>query len=123
MTVYGIVIASHVAEIAEGTKKLVEQVASNVPVTIAGGLPDGGIGTSIETIQSAIENNPADEILAFYDIGSAKMNLEVCCELVDKKVQIFDCPIVEGTYSAAALAEVGVSIDEIQKQLQALVIK
>lgn len=120
---YGIVIVSHVVAIAEGTKQLIEQVASHVPVTIAGGLEDRSVGTSIEKIQQALVANPAAEILAFYDLGSAKMNLEICAELVDKPVHLFDVPVVEGTYSAAVLAEVGVSLEDISKQLQTLIIK
>jgi dihydroxyacetone kinase DhaKLM complex PTS-EIIA-like component DhaM len=38
------------------------------------------------------------------------MNLEVCCELINKKIKVFDCPIVEGAYSAAALIEANVSM-------------
>ncbi|MCC3236257.1 PTS mannose family transporter subunit IIA, partial [Pediococcus acidilactici] len=35
---YGIVIVSHVAEIAQGVQRLIKQVAQDVPVTTAGGL-------------------------------------------------------------------------------------
>lgn len=123
MNQYGIVIISHVSSIAEGIKRLIEQVASNVPVTVAGGIENDDIGTSIEKIRKAIEENSAKELLAFYDLGSAKMNLEVCSELTDKKIRIFDVPFVEGTYSAAALVEVGVSIEEISEQLGSMIIK
>lgn len=123
MSKYGILVVSHVSEIAEGTKRLLEQVAKNVNVTIAGGIESNGIGTSIETIQLAIENNSSSELLAFYDLGSAKMNLELCIELTDKKVHMFDVPIVEGAYTAAALAEVEVSIQEISEQLKSMKIK
>lgn len=123
MSQYGILIVSHVSAIAEGTKRLIEQVANNVPVTIAGGLEADGVGTSIETIQAAIEENSGNELLAFYDLGSAKMNLELCSELMDKQIHLFNAPIVEGTYSAAALVEVGVSLEEISKQLHEMSVK
>ncbi|MBC2269941.1 PTS-dependent dihydroxyacetone kinase phosphotransferase subunit DhaM [Listeria welshimeri] len=123
MSQYGIVIVSHVPEIASGIKRLIEQVASNVCVTIAGGTEDNDIGTSIEKINHAMEANSASELLAFYDLGSAKMNLELCSELTEKEIHLFNVPIVEGSYSAAALAEVGVSIEEISKQLQDIIIK
>lgn len=123
MSQYGILIVSHVSAIAEGTKRLIEQVASSVPVTIAGGIEADGVGTSIEIIQEAIEKNSANELLAFYDLGSAKMNLELCSELMDKQIHLFNAPIVEGTYSAAALVEVGMSFEEISKQLNDMRIK
>ncbi len=122
MSQYGIVIVSHVRLIAEGTKELIAQIAKKVSVTITGGVGDV-VGTNVEDVQKAIEENPADEILAFYDLGSSKMNLEVCADLTDKTVHVFDVPIVEGAYSAAALAEVGTPIKEISKQLGEIVIK
>ncbi len=72
----GITIVSHVPEIAEGLPKLLKQVAGDVSITTAGGTNDGDIGTSMEKIMQAFDDNEADNILAFYDLGSAKMNLE-----------------------------------------------
>lgn len=123
MNQYGIVIVSHVAEIAEGIKRLLRDIANNVPITIAAGLEKEGIGTDLEKIREAVDANSANQLLAFYDLGSAKMNLELCAELTDKNIQIFHVPLIEGAYSAAALAEVGVSIEEITEQLQAMQIK
>ncbi|MBS7576077.1 MULTISPECIES: dihydroxyacetone kinase phosphoryl donor subunit DhaM [unclassified Enterococcus] len=123
MSQYGILIVSHVFEIAEGAKRLIEQVAAHVSVSTAGGLEDGSVGTSLERIQEAIDQNTSDTILAFYDLGSAKMNLEICSEMTDKKVYLFNAPIIEGAYSAAALAEVDVPISDICAQLQELEIK
>ena len=82
----GVVLVSHTKEIPEGLKRLIGEVAKDVPITTAGGLEDGGIGTSMERISQAIEENTADELLAFYDLGSAKMNLEMAIEMTDKKV-------------------------------------
>ena len=78
---YGILVVSHVPEIAAGLPKLLKQAAADVPITFAGGTDDGDIGTSMEKISQAIAENSADEILAFYDLGSAKMNLDMAGEL------------------------------------------
>ncbi len=43
----GVVLVSHTKEIPEGLKRLIGEVAKDVPITTAGGLEDGGIGTSI----------------------------------------------------------------------------
>ena len=74
---YGMTLVSHVEEIAQGLPKLLKQVAGDVSITSAGGTDDGDIGTSMEKILEAFEDNAADEILAFYDLGSSRMNLEL----------------------------------------------
>lgn len=119
----GIVLVSHTKEIPIGLNNLIVQVAKDVPITTAGGLDDGSIGTSMEKILQAINDNPAEELFAFYDLGSAKMNLELAIEMTDKKVQLFDTALVEGAYTAAALLQAEANDGEIQAQLKPLVIK
>ena len=85
-----------------------------------GGTEDGGIGTSFDRVQSALEKNKADTILAFFDLGSAKMNLEMVADFSNKAVIINQVPIVEGAYTAAALVQAGVDINSIQSQLKEL---
>lgn len=119
----GITIVSHVPEIAEGLPKLLKQVAGDVSITTAGGTNDGDIGTSMEKIVQAFYDNQADEILAFYDLGSAKMNLEMAMEMSDKKVHLYDTALIEGAYTAASLIQAGVDLDEIEAQLKPLTIK
>ena len=51
----GIVIVSHSLDIAKGTADMVRNmVGSGIPLAFCGGNPDGGLGTSIEKILSAI---------------------------------------------------------------------
>lgn len=119
----GITLVSHVPEIAEGLPKLLNQVAKDVPITTAGGTNDGDIGTSMEKIMKALNDNQADEILAFYDLGSAKMNLEMAMEMTDKKVHLYDVALVEGAYTAASLLQAGVGLEEVETQLKPLKIK
>ena len=119
----GITLVSHVSDIAEGLPKLLKQVAKDVPITTAGGTNDGDIGTSMEKIMTAFSENGADEILAFYDLGSAKMNLEMAMEMSDKKVHLYNAAFIEGAYTAASLIQSGVSLDDIEKQLKPLIVK
>lgn len=119
----GITLVSHVSDIAEGLPKLLKQVAKDVPITTAGGTNDGDIGTSMEKIMTAFSENDADEILAFYDLGSAKMNLEMAMEMSDKKVHLYNDAFIEGAYTAASLIQAGVSLDDIEKQLKPLIVK
>ena len=71
----------------------------------------------------AFADNQADEILAFYDLGSAKMNLEMAIEMSDKKVHLYDTAFLEGAYTAASLIQAGVNLEDIEKQLKPLTIK
>ena len=119
----GITLVSHVPEIAEGLPQLLNQVAKDVPITKAGGTNDNDIGTSMEKIMQAFAVNQADEILAFYDLGSAKMNLEMAIEMSDKKVHLYDTAFLEGAYTAASLIQAGVNLEDIEKQLKPLTIK
>ena len=119
----GITIVSHVSEIAEGVKKLISQVSKDTPITIAGGTDNNGIGTSMDKIISAFSRNKADSILAFYDLGSSKMNLEMAAEMIDKNVHIYNVPLIEGAYIAASLIPIGENLGEIEKQLKPLPIK
>lgn len=119
----GITIVSHVPEIAVGIEKLIKQVAKDVPLTLAGGTNDNDIGTSMDKIIKAFNENQSDEILAFYDLGSAKMNLDMAVEFSDKKVHLYNTALIEGAYTAASLLQANVPLNEIEKQLQPLVVK
>ncbi len=119
----GITIVSHVPDIAAGLPKLLKQVAADVPITYAGGTDDGDIGTSMEKISQAFDENSADEILAFYDLGSAKMNLEMAQETSDKKIHVYDTALIESTYTAASLLQAGVPLKDVETQLKPLKIK
>ncbi|WP_265456558.1 dihydroxyacetone kinase phosphoryl donor subunit DhaM [Enterococcus sp. HY326] len=119
----GIVLVSHVKEVAEGLEKLIREVAKEVSITTAGGTEDGDIGTSFDKISTAFESNTADELFAFYDLGSAKMNLEMAMEMTEKKILLQDVAFIEGAYTAAALLQAGTSQKDILEQLAPLKIK
>lgn len=118
----GITLVSHVPEVASGITKLLGQVARDVSITTAGGTNNNDIGTSMDKIVKAFNDNKADEILAFYDLGSAKMNLEMATEITEKKIHLYDTAFIEGSYTAASLLQAGVELKAIEEQLKPLVI-
>lgn len=120
---YGIVIVSHSYDIAQGVKNLIAQAAPDLSITTAGGTEDNQIGSSLEKIQQAVDDNQGEEILAFYDLGSSKMNLEMLMEMSDKKIHKYDVALVEGAYTAATLAQVDSPLDVIERNLKPLKIK
>lgn len=118
----GILAVSHSAKIVQGLQELVDQVAKSVPAGYVGGLENGEIGTSFEAILKTAAEIDADVILAFYDLGSARMNLEMVQEMTAKKLIVTNAPLVEGTYAAAALLEAGAGLEEVQRQLSEITI-
>jgi len=117
MSKFGVVLVSHSSDIALGAHKLIQEIAAEVPITVAGGTNENEIGTSFDKITGAIDENDGEEIFAFFDLGSAKMNLEMAQETVDKKVTIYNVPLIEGAYTASALLQSEVGFDEVERQL------
>ena len=120
---YGVLLVSHVTEIADGLAKLISEVAKDVTVKSAGGTPEGGVGTSFDKIEEALSSFEEESILAFYDLGSAKMNLELAIETSDKTVKLYDTALIESAYTASALLQAEAPIEAIEEQLDTLKIK
>ncbi|MCI5775352.1 MAG: PTS-dependent dihydroxyacetone kinase phosphotransferase subunit DhaM [Aerococcus sp.] len=119
----GVVLASHSKSLVMGVMELLNAVGVDVSITYAGGLPVGDLGSDYNAVTEAIESNPKDTLLAFYDLGSAKMNLEMAAEMSDKDVRLISTAFVEGAYTATALLQADASIEEIEKQLEDVTIK
>ena len=115
----GIVVVSHSQKLAEGVVELASLMAPETPMKAAGGMDDGGFGTSFEKITEAIEEVYSDDGVAiFMDLGSAVMTTEMVLELMpERKIVMADCPLVEGAVAATVSAMVGRSLDEIMNEL------
>jgi PTS hybrid protein len=120
---YGIVIISHSANVAKGVFDIVSQVALDVSITYAGGTDEGDIGTSFDKVNEAFEQNEVDKVYAFYDLGSAKMNIETVMELSEKEIILFNAPILEGAYATAAQIQMDEKPEVIQANLKSIEIK
>ncbi|MCC9731930.1 PTS-dependent dihydroxyacetone kinase phosphotransferase subunit DhaM [Streptococcus agalactiae] len=120
MSDIGIIVVSHSKNIAQGVVDLISEVAKDVSITYVGGTEDGEIGTSFDQVQQIVEQNDKKTLLAFFDLGSAKMNLELVADFSEKNIIINSVPVVEGAYTAAALLQAGADLDSIQSQLAEL---
>ena len=120
---YGILLVSHVAELADGLTRLLKQVAKDVTVKAVGGAEGGGIGASFDKVIAVLNEMEEPEIFAFYDLGSAKMNLELVSEMTEKNLIICDAAFVEGAYLTAALLQADTPYEKICEQLQELYVK
>lgn len=116
MTV-GLVLVSHVADIAEGVRRLAAQMAPDVTIAVAGGDDEAGIGTSFDKVLAALETaiGAADGgVAVLYDLGSALLTAETAVEMLgDEHVAIVDAPLVEGALAAATAAQQGDDLDAV----------
>ncbi|MCR3721605.1 MULTISPECIES: dihydroxyacetone kinase phosphoryl donor subunit DhaM [Prauserella salsuginis group] len=106
----GLVIVSHSGRLADGVAEVAAQMAPDVTVKPAGGLPDGGIGTDFEAVLAAVtEAAAAAGVVVLYDLGSAQMTAEMAVESLPEPetVVVVDAPLVEGAIAAAVSAQGG----------------
>lgn len=115
----GLVIVSHSDSLAKSVVELTKIMASNAQIASAGGLEDGSFGTSFEKIKVAIESVYTDDgVLVLMDMGSAVMTTEMVIEMLeDKKVEMVDCPLVEGAVVASIDAAAGMDFEAIKADL------
>ena len=112
----GIVIVSHSCTLAEGVVELCRMTAPNANMLAAGGMEDGGLGTSYEKIKGAVERaDEGDGVLILADMGSSVMTAEMVLEGV--KAELADCPLVEGAVVAAISSAAGLSMEDIKDSL------
>ncbi|MDO4977460.1 MAG: dihydroxyacetone kinase [Eubacteriales bacterium] len=111
----GIVIVCHSEKLAEGVKDIIQMMASEVPVALAGGHVDGTYGVCVSKVRSAFkEMRIVDNALIFVDLGSALTVVEdVLGEFPAGKFEIMDCPLVEGAVGAAVVASGGAPLKDV----------
>lgn len=123
MSRVGIVIASHSDLLARGVAELAGQMAPGVAIGAAGGLEDGGVGTSYDRIEAALEavlaavDGPGSGAVVLTDLGSATMTAESVVEMSEapERIRLVDTALVEGAVAAAVRAEVGDSLDDVAR--------
>jgi phosphocarrier protein FPr len=121
--VIGLVLVSHSARLAEGVAELAAQMAPDVPIGVAGGSDDGGIGTSMEKVSAALEAAGTAGAVILTDLGSATMTAELALEFLDDaaraRTALVDAPLVEGALAAATTAQGGADLDAVRTAAEA----
>jgi phosphoenolpyruvate---glycerone phosphotransferase subunit DhaM len=112
----GIVLISHSRSLAEGAAELARQMGvGEVAVEPAGGTEDGGLGTSLELLESAVRS--ADQgagVVLIADLGSSVLTAKTYLEDVeDAEVVLADAPFVEGAVAAASAAAGGADVASV----------
>jgi dihydroxyacetone kinase phosphotransfer subunit len=116
----GIVIVSHSPDVARGTADMVHQmVGGDVKVAWCGGVPGGGLGSSVEAILAAIEAAWSERgVAVLVDLGGAATHSEMAVEMLAperrERVVVCDAPIVEGAVAAAAEASGGAALAQVR---------
>ena len=116
----GIVIVSHSEKLAAGVVEIAKMMAPDAPLAAAGGLDDGGLGTSYGKISAAVDEvYSEDGVAVLMDMGSAVMTTEIVIEdKDDSKVRMLDCPLVEGAVLAAVESTGGITLDELAVKIK-----
>jgi dihydroxyacetone kinase phosphotransfer subunit len=114
----GIVLISHSRALAEGAAELARQMGvGQVAVEPAGGAADGGLGTSIDLLESAVR--AADKgagVVLIADLGSSVLTAKTYLEDLEDtgtpetEVVLADAPFVEGAVAAASAAAAGAGV-------------
>jgi PTS hybrid protein len=99
----GIVLISHSGPLAAEVAALAAQIGGHsVPLAVAGGTEDGGLGTSPGLVEAAIEEvDQGDGVILIPDLGSSVLTARL---FAGADVVIADVPFVEGTIAAVVSA-------------------
>jgi PTS hybrid protein len=114
--VIGIVLVSHSATLAQGLAEMLAAIGSaDVPVAVAGGAEHGGLGTSVEFIQAAIDAADRGEgVVIIPDLGSSVLSARTVLGDADgTRAVLVDAPFVEGAVAAAVTAASGASLEDV----------
>jgi dihydroxyacetone kinase phosphotransfer subunit len=111
-----LMIVAHSASLAAGVRELADQVSGGqVPIGVAGGDQQGGLGTSVDHIVAELRRIAGPHgVLVLADLKGAILSAETALELVGGlHAMISDAPLVEGAYLAAIEASVGGTLEEV----------
>ena len=115
--VVGIVLVSHSADLAGGLAEILGQVAGrDVRVEVAGGGPDGGLGTSGDRVEAALQRaDTGSGVVVLADLGSSILVVRHLLENLgaNGRVKLVDAPMVEGAIAAAVMASGGAAVAEV----------
>jgi PTS hybrid protein len=118
MDVVGIVVVSHSADLARGVAELASQMAgSEVRIEVAGGGPDGTLGTDDGLVRDAIRRaDQGDGVVVLGDLGSAILTIRHVLERqANGHARLADAPLVEGAIAAAVIASTGSVLADVAK--------
>ena len=118
-----LVLLSHSMKLVEGIKDLASEMAAGIPLYIAGGNSEGGLGSDYELIKKVLgqAQNP-EGVIILYDIGSSAMMAETVLDELDDDTRslykIIKAPLVEGAVVASVAIKTGSNFDDTLAELK-----
>lgn len=117
----GLVLVSHSGDLARAVAAMAAELGgSDVRIAPAGGTDDGGMGTSIDLIRSAVLESAGpdnDDVVVLMDMGSSVLTAKTLLMEFDDddtpEVRLADAPFVEGAVAAAVIAATGQGVDAV----------
>ena len=116
----GVVIVTHSVALAHGVAETCRMMAKDARLAVAGGMEDGGFGTSYARIVAAIDAvYTEDGVVILMDAGSSILTVETILEeMPERRLRMADCPVVEGSVVAAIAAVCGANLDEVVQRAE-----
>lgn len=117
----GIVLVSHSKAVAESVAALAGALIGSVepaPLAVAGGTPDGGIGTSAELITAAARSvDEGQGVAVLCDMGSAVLTVNALLgeepSQLPEGARIVDAPFLEGAVAITLTSAIGGDLDAV----------
>lgn len=109
----GIVLVSHSARLVEGLREVLLALGSaDLPVAVAGGDEDGGLGSSYALVEAAVAAvDGGAGVVVLGDIGSSVLTAKLLiAEAGREDIVLVDAPLVEGAVSAGVTAAAGADL-------------
>lgn len=121
MSVIGLVLVAHSADVVRGVMAMVAQAAPGVPVGGAGGLSGGRLGTNgfevADALRRVLGASGVEGVLVLLDLGSSSMAVDLALDELDPTekalVRLTEAPLVEGAVLAAVAAAGGAGMDAV----------
>ena len=87
----------------------------DVRIEVAGGGPDGALGTDDTLVRDAIRRaNQGDGVVVLGDLGSAILTIRHVLERQSNgHARLVDAPLVEGAVAAAVVASTGCALGDV----------
>jgi PTS hybrid protein len=92
-----------------------QMAGEEVRIEIAGGSPDGELGTNDALVRDAIRRaNQGEGVVVLGDLGSAILTIRHVLERQSNgHARLVDAPLVEGAVAAAVVASMGCGMDDV----------
>ena len=118
-----LILLSHSPKVVDGIKDIVDEMARGIPVFVAGGNGDGGLGSNYELIKGVVHQALGpDGAVILFDLGSSAMTAETVLDELDdatkSKLVVVSAPLVEGAIVAAVEIRSGASLEQVLAALK-----